>query len=199
MTQYNVEMMKEKVRAQLDYNRYEHTMGVMYTAASMAMRYDADLEKALTAGLLHDCAKCVPSKKKIELCEEYGIKISEAEYKNPGLLHAKLGAYFAKVEYGVQEQEILDAITYHTTGRPNMTLLDKIIYIADYIEPNRMEAPNLDKIRKLAFEDIDVCLCAILEDSLVYLKTRKEVIDPMTEQTYIYYKESGRGNVHGTI
>ncbi len=186
---YNIDYMKEIVKENLDAIRYEHTMGVMYTAAAMAMRYDLDLQKALVAGLLHDCAKCIPSDKKISLCEEHGITISESERKNPSLLHAKLGAFYAEEKYGVKEIDILEAITYHTTGRPKMSLLDKIVFIADYIEPNRVQAPHLEQIRKLAFEDIDACLYMILEDSLAYLQTRSEVIDPMTEQTYLYYKK----------
>jgi len=199
MAQYKIDLMKRIVKEQLDQTRYEHTMGVMYTAASMAMCHGADLEKSIVAGLLHDCAKCIPSKEKIQMCDENEIRISEAESKNPGLLHAKLGAFLARTEYDVADTEILNAITYHTTGRPEMTLLDKIVYIADYIEPNRKEAPHLDKIRKLAFEDIDACLYAILEDSLAYLQTKNEVIDPMTEQTYLYYKMHGRSNAHETI
>ena len=189
MAQYDIEGMKQKVESYLDAPRYEHTMGVMYTSASMAMRYGADMEKAMVAGLLHDCAKCIPAKEKIALCEREQIEISEAESKNPSLLHAKLGAFLAETKYGVTDKEMLEAITYHTTGRPDMTLLDKIIYIADYIEPNRKEAPNLERIRMLAFEDIDACLISILEDSLVYLQTKNEVIDPMTEKTYLYYKK----------
>ena len=186
---YNMDYMKEIVKENLDAIRYEHTMGVMYTAAAMAMRYDVDLQKALVAGLLHDCAKCISTNEKISLCEEHGIIISESERKNPSLLHAKLGAFFAEEKYGVKENDILEAITYHTTGRPKMTLLDKIVFIADYIEPNRAQAPHLDQIRKLAFEDIDACLYMILEDTLAYLQTKSEVIDPMTEQTYLYYKK----------
>ncbi len=187
--QYNIDYMKQKVQKHLDQIRYEHTMGVMYTAAAMAMRYGVDLEKATVAGLLHDCAKCIPSKEKLEMCEKHVIPVSDAERKNPGLLHAKLGAFLARTKYGVEDEEILDSITFHTTGRPEMTLLDKIVYIADYLEPNRKEAPNLDKVRALAFTDIDACLYVILEDSLAYLHTKKEVIDPMTEQTYLYYKK----------
>lgn len=189
MMKYNMDYMKEIVKENLDAIRYEHTMGVMYTAAAMAMRYDVDLQKALVAGLLHDCAKCISTNEKISLCEEHGIIISESERKNPSLLHAKLGAFFAEEKYGVKENDILEAITYHTTGRPKMTLLDKIVFIADYIEPNRAQAPHLDQIRKLAFEDIDACLYMILEDTLAYLQTKSEVIDPMTEQTYLYYKK----------
>lgn len=178
-----------KLQNQLDSHRYVHTIGVMYTAASMAMRYHENLEKAMLAGLLHDCAKGYSNKRKLELCRQYSLPIADAEEKNPGLLHAKLGAYIAKTEYHIQDTSILDAICYHTTGRPNMTLLDKIIYIADYIEPHRCEAPNLEEVRQLAFQDIDQCLARILKDSLEYLDMREEIVDPMTEQTYNYYKE----------
>ena len=189
MAQTKIDKIKKSVQNHLDKERYEHTLGVMYTAAALAMRYQMDLEKALTAGLLHDCAKGLSSDKKIRLCEKYNLTISESERKNPGLLHAKLGAYMASSKYEIEDQEIIDAIAYHTTGRPNMTLLDKIIYIADYLEPNRSEAPNLNEVRKLVFVDLDECLYIILRDSLEYLKTKNEVIDPMTEQTYLYYKE----------
>lgn len=162
-----LERMKEKVRQSQNDFRYRHTIGVMETAVELAKRYGADENKAKIAGLLHDCAK-----------EIY-----------PGLQHAPKGAELAKEEYGINDQEILDAIKWHTTGRPEMTLLDKIIYIADYIEPNRNQAPNLDEIRHLATISLDECLYSILEASLAYLKTRSEVIDPMTEQTYLYYKQ----------
>ena len=81
------------LKKELDENRYHHTLGVMYTSASMAMRYDIDVQKALYAGLLHDCAKCIPSDKKIRLCEKYGVPVSSVERENPSLLHARLGAY----------------------------------------------------------------------------------------------------------
>ena len=102
--------MQKKVKRYLDKDRYDHTIGVMHTAGCLAMRYGADLEKALIAGLLHDCAKCVPSAEKIKLCERNHIEISEAEYQNPGLLHAKLGAFFARKKYGIEDEEILHQI-----------------------------------------------------------------------------------------
>lgn len=189
MSQTKLDKIRKKIQMHQDGARYEHTVGVMYTAGALAMRYEEDMEKALIAGLLHDCAKGYSSDKKIELCKKYHLPISNSEKKNPGLLHAKLGAYLAKEKYDIEDQEILDAITCHTTGRPNMTMLDKILYIADYIEPNRDQAPNLETLRHLAFVNLDECLYQILETSLLYLQSRDEVIDPMTEQTYLYYKE----------
>ena len=184
------ELQKEVQGHQSD-KRFKHTLGVMYTAAALAMCHGADVKKALVAGLLHDCAKSFPTDAMISFCEQYKIPISATERENPGLLHAKLGAHLAKTEYGVDDMEILDAICYHTTGRKDMTLLDKIIYIADYIEPNRNQAPNLQFVRELAFKDLNNCLIEILEATLSYLQSGKKVIDPMTEETYQYYKLGG--------
>lgn len=179
---------RRKLMTELDTERYEHTLGVMYTAASMAMRYDEDVEKALLAGLLHDCAKCISGENKIKLCNKYHLSVSEVEKKNPSLLHAKLGAFLAAKKYHIKDKDVINAIASHTTGCPNMTLLDKIIYIADYIEPGRKELPNMAEVRKLAFTDINKCLYRILEDSLVYLNSKNISVDPMTEKTYLYYK-----------
>lgn len=179
---------RRKLMTELDTERYEHTLGVMYTAASMAMRYDEDVEKALLAGLLHDCAKCISGENKIKLCNKYHLSVSEVEKKNPSLLHAKLGAFLAAKKYHIKDKDVINAIASHTTGCPYMTLLDKIIYIADYIEPGRKELPNMAEVRKLAFTDINECLYRILEDSLVYLNSKNISVDPMTEKTYLYYK-----------
>ena len=181
--------MREKLKEKLPAKRFEHSLGVEYTAGTMAFVHGVDYEKALIAGLLHDCAKYVPNDKKISKCEKRGILISECEYKNPELLHAKLSAVYAKEKYGVTDEDILSAITYHTTGRPAMTTLEKIVYIADYMEPGRKELPNMMDVRYLAFEDIDKCLYRILRDSLVYLKAQDMPIDQTTEETYQYYNE----------
>ncbi len=185
--------MRKKLKGDLDKERYEHTISVMHTAGCLAMRYGCDLDQALTAGLLHDCAKCIPNEKKIEMCKKYHLQISAAELANPGLLHAKLGAYVAWKKFQIEDEEILRAIASHTTGRPAMSLLDKIIYIADFIEPGRTEAPNLPAVRKLAFCDIDACLYRILEDSLSYLENKGVTVDPMTEKTFLYDRDLNKG------
>lgn len=186
---YNILKMKKTLRKYLTLDRYEHTEGVMYTAAALAMKYGEDVEKALVAGLLHDCAKCIPDSKKIKICRKHHIEVTELEVNNPFLLHAKLGAFLAKEKYDIEDQEILDAIACHTTGKPAMTLLDKIIYISDYIEPMRSKAPNLTDVRRLAFEDIDVTLFKILSDTLEYLRSSSKTMDCMTLKTYEYYKK----------
>lgn len=181
---------RKKLEKELDARRFEHTLGVAYTAAALAMRYQGDLEKAQLAGLLHDCAKCISNEKKLSICEKHHIPISEIERENPFLLHAKAGCYIARKQYHIQDQDILNAILNHTTGRPGMSLLEKIIYIADYIEPGRKQAPNLTRIRQLAFQELDQALLGILRDTLEYLESIDSPVDTMTRQTYDYYLEN---------
>lgn len=188
MNQQEINKIRRKLKKHLDRPRYEHTLGVMYTAGSMAMCHNVDIDQAMTAGILHDCAKCIPDDKKIRLCSKYHLNISDAEYANPSLIHAKLGAFMAAHKYHIDDKEVVEAIACHTTGKPHMNTLDKIIYIADYIEPGRCEAPNLTRIRQLAFEDLDECLYRILTDSLDYLAKKDAVLDPMTKKTFEYYK-----------
>ena len=178
---------QKKIKHEMDDGRYQHTLGVMYTCAALAMRYEYDIQKAELAGLLHDCAKCIPNGKKLKLCEKHNIQISETERRNPFLLHAKLGAFLAMDRYGVEDKEIISAILNHTTGKPNMSLLDKIVYVADYIEPRRSKAENLEEIRKLAFLDLDQALYQILSDTLKYLDKGSGEIDNMTMKAYEYY------------
>lgn len=185
---HKISRINRKLKKELDKERYEHTQGVMYTAAALAMCHGADIDRALLAGLLHDCAKCIPGAKKVKLCEKYHLKVTAVERENPSLLHAKLGAYLAEKKYHVKDQGILNAIKSHTTGRPGMSLLEKIIYIADYMEPGREELPDMAEVRQLAFRNIDKCLYRILADSLEYLKSRDIAIDEMTEKTYEFYK-----------
>lgn len=179
---------REKLAKKLKPDRYEHTLGVMYTASSLAMCYGDNIDQALLAGLLHDCGKYCPPKEQIQLCKEYQITLTPAELEMPALVHAKLGAYLAEHEYHVKDPRILNAITYHTTGRPDMTLLEKIVYIADYIEPGRPMIPGLTQIRNIVFQDMDKAICLAAESTLSYLKKQNRSIDPMTEKTFHYYK-----------
>ena len=188
MAEYDLKLLQKQMKEALSEDRYEHTIGVMYTAESLAMRYGIDMTKAAVAGLLHDCAKCIPNAQKIKMCKKNDIEISEMEAKNPSLLHAKLGAFLAEEVYGVKDPEILSAINWHTTGKPDMSMLDIIIYMADYIEPNRDKAPNLKEIRKLCFENIEEALYQVLEGTLNYLSGRPDMIDPMTKISYDFYK-----------
>lgn len=179
--------LNRKVKKSVPKGRYNHCVGVAYTASCLAMKYGADINSALVAGLLHDCAKKYSGMELLALCDKYGVLPSEAERINPDLLHAKIGSVIAKKKYGIKNEEILNAIASHTTGHANMDLLEKIIYIADYIEPSRKIIPNLDNIRKLAFTDIDECIAAVAKQTIEHLENNKSSIDPMTMETLDYY------------
>lgn len=182
-----IKKMQHKISKKLDEYRYEHTLGVMYTAAALAMRHGADLDEALLAGLLHDCAKCYSDEKKFELCEKHHVELSDIERQNTALIHAKLGAVLAREKYHVENDAVCRAIATHTTGAPAMDQLQQIVFIADYIEPHRDRAGRLDEIRRTAFEDLDKACRMILTDTLAYLSDSPKMIDPMTQKTYNYY------------
>lgn len=189
---------KKYLKKHLTKERYHHTVGVAYTAMSMAMKYNPQPDnnefmiKAEIAGLLHDCAKCMDNDKKIRICNKNQISYSKIEAENPYLLHGKVGAYIARKEFGILDEDILNAITWHTTGRPDMSLLEKIIFVADYIEPSRRPIPELNLIRQLAFTDIDQAVIKILENTLKYLNEKGNPIDDMTQKTYDSYIRTER-------
>lgn len=187
--QKSIKNIKSMLKISLDKARYEHTIGVAYTAVCLGMKYNCDLKKTEIAGLLHDCAKCIPDSKKLKKCVKHNINITDIERKSPYLLHAKLGAFLAMNQYNIQDKDIINAILNHTTGAPAMTLLEKIIFVSDYIEPRRFKAINLTKIRKIAFEDLDLAVYMILKDTLEYLESTGNEIDKMTVKAYEYYMD----------
>ena len=164
--------LQKELQSEMKPKRYEHTLGVRYTAAALAMVHDCDLEQAQLAGLLHDCAKGYDDQKMLCLCEQYHLELSEAEQKNFSLLHAKVGAKVARDKYLIEDEMVLQAIRYHTTGRKEMSKLEQIIFLADYIEPNRKMLPGLPLCRKLAFEDLDLAMYQVLKNVLEYLQTK---------------------------
>ncbi len=181
--------LRKQLEKELKPDRFDHTLGVAYTAANMAFVQGADVEKALIAGFLHDCAKCMSHEEQIKICEKNKIEISEVERKNHSLLHAKVGMYLARTKYDIYDPDILNAIRWHTTGKEDMSLLEKIVYITDFIEPNRKPLEDMDAIRREAFTDLDRCLAHILHNSVIYLKTIGKEIDDATMIAYEYYKD----------
>lgn len=181
------EEMDARLKASLKPSRYRHTMGVVQTAEKLAKIYHYNVKKARTAALLHDCAKYMPDEQRIDYCQSHCVQVNDAERKNLSLLHAKCGAIMAREEYGVENREILHAIAVHTTGEPEMNLLDKILFVSDYIEPGRDRAPHLDELRSLAETDLDQTVAWILKDTLDYLKSQNGTVDEETRRAYEYY------------
>ncbi len=171
-------------------SRLIHTLGVMDEASVLAKVYNADIKKVTLAALLHDCAKYMPMDESIEICERNFVKLNDLERKKSSLLHSKAGACLAYEKYGIKDKEILDAISYHTTGRPDMSILEKIIFISDAIEPNRDYSEKLPMYRMIANVDIDLVCMNILKDTLDHLNSteEKQEMDSKTIETYEYYK-----------
>lgn len=187
--------LSQEMNKELKSSRYVHTLGVATTAYSLALKWNYPAYTAMVAGILHDCAKCISDEKRISVCEKNNIPIRDIEYKYPHLLHGKVGAFYCKSKYDVFDDQIAHAIEVHTTGCPGMNLLDKIIFVADYIEPGRDKQPRLDILRSVAYEDLDKCVFMILEDTVNYLNENPEMVDSTTIDTYNYYLNEMKGEV----
>ncbi len=183
-----LQQIRDSIKPWMGERRYRHTLGVEEVACDLALLYGCDMRKASIAGILHDCAKDRSDEELREECLRYQLPVSEVEWVKPSLLHGKVGAAYAKDIFGIEDEDILNAIRYHTTGRPGMSILEKIIFIADYIEPNRWPLPGMEEIRWEAYADLDQALILISECTLNYLKNTDSVIDTLTEDTYEYYK-----------
>lgn len=185
----NLIQMDEKLKNTLSERRYIHSIGVMESAISLAERFGEDIDKARIAGLLHDCAKEVDKDEAVELCDELGIEIDDAKRVQKGLLHADLGAELVKTEYDISDSEIYDAIKYHTMGRENMTMLDKIIYLADFIEPSRRDFEGLTELRKLCMEDLDEAMLFAINLSISFVLNKGKVLHKQTLATRDYFQK----------
>jgi predicted HD superfamily hydrolase involved in NAD metabolism len=175
----------EELRRWIDERRLQHSMGVSRCAVDLARHYGVDEAKAELAGLVHDCAKCLSLDKSLDLGRKYGFEADEISLNNNALLHAPLGAYLAGDLFGIQDTEVLEAIACHTTGKENMSLLDKIIFVADYIEVDR-NYPGVKEIRKLAYADLNESVIKALELSIKNVLERGRLLHPMTIEARNY-------------
>lgn len=167
----------EKVVVDLiDPKRVNHVLGCRDTAVALAKHWGADETDAARAGILHDITKALRGQLQLTLCSEYGIILDDFSAKYPKTLHALTGALVAERIFG-ENQAVVDAIRHHTTGKADMTLLEKIIYVADYMEPCR-DFPGVEKLRELAFTDIDAALKLGLEMTLELLKKQGSEVSP---------------------
>ena len=174
-----MEQLEKVVISLLKPNRVAHVLGCRDTAVEMARRWGADETDAARAGILHDITKALDGPLQLTLCSEYGIILDEFSKKNPKTLHARTGSLVAARIFG-ENQAVVDAIRWHTTGKANMNLLQKIIYVADYMEPNR-DFPGVDRLRYLAFNDLDGALKLGLEMTLSLLKEQGREISPESQ------------------
>jgi predicted HD superfamily hydrolase involved in NAD metabolism len=170
------------VKEQITEHRYQHTLGVVETSIWLAEKYGADVKKAELAAIFHDYAKFRPKEEMKEIIIREKMPKDLLEH-NEELWHAPVGAYLVEKEAGVEDPEVLDAIRYHTSGRVNMTLLEKVIFLADYIEPGR-KFPGVEEVRELAKQSLEKALIKSLQNTILFLMKKNQRIYPDTFHTY---------------
>lgn len=185
----NLEKCRKKIEERIGKRRMEHTLRVVETAQKLAKHYGVDLEKAKIAAFFHDCAKIRDQEKLFQTSDKYGLSLSKEMRAAPQIIHSYLGAIIAEKEYNVQEEDILNAIRYHTTGREHMSDLEKIIFLADYIEPGR-DFPGVEKARELAAKDLDEAMSYCLTHTISFLLENNGVIalDTVKARNYLLEK-----------
>ncbi len=173
----------EKLFRDLTAKRFSHTLAVADTARHLALLHGLDAIRAESAGLLHDCAKCLPLKEMQRIARENALTEDASILESGALLHSAVGAYLARTEYGMEDDEILSAIRSHTTGRPGMSRLEMAVWLADTIEPTRAAYPLLDRVRMLAGLSLERAMNASLEGTLQYVRKKGDAVHPATAQT----------------
>ncbi len=169
-----IEKIRECVEKRLSPKRFMHTVGVANEAVKLAKRWNESEESAYVAGLIHDYAKEMAIKDMAEKLKEIEISL-EYMHDCPALIHGPLAAHMAKTEFGVKNEDILNAICYHTSGRRNMSRLEKIIYLADFIEPNR-SFDGVEIVRKLAYENLDKAVLCEADMTIEFVLKRNQVL-----------------------
>lgn len=167
---------------ELDSKRYLHSVNVMEVSQSLAKNYGADIEKARLAGILHDCAKNYRGDDARDYVRKIGYEADEVELLQPKLLHGIIGEHLARTIYGVADEEVLGAIRWHTTGKAGMSLLEKIVYVADYIEPLRY-FEGIEKMRKAAYEDLERCIVLCSESTIRFVLNKGALLHSRTVET----------------
>ncbi|WAM32925.1 bis(5'-nucleosyl)-tetraphosphatase (symmetrical) YqeK [Caldicellulosiruptor morganii] len=191
----NIDAIKAKLKDLLDEQRFLHSLGTMEYAILLAQRFGEDIQKAMVAGLVHDCAKCLDREELLNCAFKSGIVIDNIMINQPELLHGPAGSYLAKQLFKIYDVEILNAIAYHTTGRENMTKLEKIIYVADLIEPSR-KFKSVEILREKSFENLDRAVVMAMDNTIKYVIEKGGLIHPSTifARNQLILKESGEGN-----
>ena len=183
----SLDWLREKSYSYLKPSRVPHVEGCEKTAVELAELYGADKYKCAEAAILHDITKKLDYNEQLNLVKKYAIMCDDAELSNPALLHSKTGAYFAKEEFSIP-QDVFDAIFWHTTGKPEMSMLEMIIYIADYIEPTR-SFPAVEGLRELTYKNIYAGVAAALENTVEHVSSTGAGVHPNSIKALTYYKE----------
>lgn len=173
----DIDAVQLEVERRLSPERFRHTLGVAETARSLAGRYGVDEGKAYIAGLLHDIAKEYPRNRLLKEALDFGIVLSDIERRRPVLIHGLLGAEIAEREFDVTDLDVLAAIRFHTTGREGMSLLERVVFLADYIEPGRT-FPGVEAVRAEARTSLDGAVVMTLSQTIMYLVERGRFIHP---------------------
>lgn len=164
------------LKVNLKESRFKHSLGVRDVAEKLAIKYDKSLvQKAKIAGIVHDCAKNLINDKLIQMVRQEGYIVDEVSQKQPQLLHGLAGAIIAEKVMNIKDRDILNSIKFHTTGKRNMTTLEKIIYIGDYIEPSR-NFNGVENLREAAFEDLDKALIMAFDNTINYVISKGELL-----------------------
>ncbi len=171
------------IQPMLTPKRFVHSLNVAREAVKLAEKYGADVTKAETAGLLHDILKDTPSDKQLKIISDFGIIMSDTELTATRFWHAVSGAIYIKIVLKTDDRDIFDAVRYHTTGRKDMSLLEKIVFIADYISEDR-DYPGVDEMRRIAYESLDKAIVEGLAFTISDLVERREPIVPDTIDAY---------------
>ena len=179
-----MEELEQVVVSLLNPNRVAHVLGCRDTAVELAKRWGADVTDAARAGILHDITKALDGPLQLTLCEAYGKILSDFSRKYPKTLHALTGSLVAERIFG-ENEAVVSAIRYHTTGKAGMNLLETIVYVADYMEPNR-DFPGVEKLRALAFTDLPSALKLGLEMTMEHLKKQGSEVSPESREALAY-------------
>ncbi|SFL33828.1 putative HD superfamily hydrolase of NAD metabolism [Paenibacillus sp. 1_12] len=174
----NRKQLIDAVKSQMPAARWEHTLGVMETAVLLARSYQGDADKAHMAAVLHDVCKYWPVKEQGNVIRDHGLPADLLDYDKE-IWHAHAGAFIAQRDYEVDDEEVLDAIRYHTTGRKHMTQLEKIVCLADYIEPGR-DFPGVHKIREIAEYSMEKALLTAFDGTIIFLLEKGKKVYPLT-------------------
>lgn len=177
---------EDYLKLNLNKQRYEHSLRVRDTAILMARHYNVPENKAALAGLVHDCAKNMKGNDLIELIEDHGNTIDEVCRYSPDIMHGLAGAIIAEDVMGIADRDVLNAVTYHTTGKENMSILEKIIYLADYIEPLR-NFPKVEELRELSYKNLDDALLLSFDNTISYVLSRGQLLhkDTLAARNYL--------------